>query len=803
MPATVTDALQNWRTFKIGGGGYLTGLDQADDGTLVVRTDTSFAYIWDDALDRWRNLVTKDTMPVSLQELGRTAGVYEICICATNSNHIAILFRDRLLVSSNKGLTFQDTNLPTTKTFDANNGILKFGTSKLVFDPVNPNVIYFASDEEGLWRTLDRGTNWALVPTVLLPMNSTNNGVYADIVSMTKTNPITVTYAGADLFANGQVVRAVDIVGPTNRNAVSFTVANVNTAAKTLQLSGVDGTGDATYGGSGKLFVYQFSLGMACILFDRSSALVSGRQSRLYCASNGRGVYKSEDGGDNFSVVAGGPINGATRGSITAAGTLYLTDTSWNNYWKLAGGSTWTLMKTAGNGTYRALLEDPNNSSRLIDMRAGTIVESLNGGTTWGVMAYHNVTYEGAPGDTLWQSQLGSVPNSFMSIGQIAFDTVIPNKLIVAMGFGFLEVANLTAGFGKVTFQTRNRGIEELVAFRVVQPPNGRTFACNQDVGVVEVLHPEAFDCLVKVKLLSNCMDLSYLQSDPRYMAASAYKQTLPFLSTDGGTNFVDISPHPVNNQIAGGQMAWGSPTNIVWIPGLAGQPVYSLDTGTTWNLITLPGEANDSSTWRRFFNSDWQNKSVLVADPLIANKFYLHLTTDGLLGAMFVSTTGGASWLRVYTGDLFPGMDFWYTKLRITPDRSNHLWLAGGRASGMAQLGGLKRSTTGGASWTTIPDISACTDISLGATAPGATYPTIQIIGFLNGVFGAYLSIDEAATWIRISQPFINNSLAEPVAIEAGKINYRASYISLQGHGHIYSDGAPEGYRALTLKAA
>jgi len=54
-------APNNWKELKIGAGGYLTGMDIAPDGTMVVRTDTYGAYRWNGT--QWQQLVTSTSMP--------------------------------------------------------------------------------------------------------------------------------------------------------------------------------------------------------------------------------------------------------------------------------------------------------------------------------------------------------------------------------------------------------------------------------------------------------------------------------------------------------------------------------------------------------------------------------------------------------------------------------------------------------------------------------------------------------------------------------------------------------------------
>ena len=50
----------DWQTL-VGAGGFVDGIDVAPDGTMVVRTDTYGAYIWNGT--EWQQLVTATSMP--------------------------------------------------------------------------------------------------------------------------------------------------------------------------------------------------------------------------------------------------------------------------------------------------------------------------------------------------------------------------------------------------------------------------------------------------------------------------------------------------------------------------------------------------------------------------------------------------------------------------------------------------------------------------------------------------------------------------------------------------------------------
>ena len=56
-------ASNNWQPIDIGAGGFLSGMDIAPDGVMVVRTDTYGAYIWNGS--EWQQLVTSTSMPAA------------------------------------------------------------------------------------------------------------------------------------------------------------------------------------------------------------------------------------------------------------------------------------------------------------------------------------------------------------------------------------------------------------------------------------------------------------------------------------------------------------------------------------------------------------------------------------------------------------------------------------------------------------------------------------------------------------------------------------------------------------------
>ncbi len=72
-----------------------------------------------------------------------------------------------------------------------------------------------------------------------------------NITAISKSSPATVTYSGADTYANGDPILITGVAGMTEVNNREFIVANVNAGANTFQLSGVDSTNYTTYTSGG------------------------------------------------------------------------------------------------------------------------------------------------------------------------------------------------------------------------------------------------------------------------------------------------------------------------------------------------------------------------------------------------------------------------------------------------------------------------------------------------------------------------------------------------------------------------
>jgi hypothetical protein len=164
-------AANAWQTLKIGGSGVLSGLDIVPDGTMVVRTDTYGAYIWNGS--QWQQLVTSTSMPASFVAAGGE-GVYEIQIAASNSSILYMMYLGDVFKSTDKGTTWSLTNF-TNVSQDPNDAYRIHG-QKMAIDPTNPNVVYVGTPQNGLFVTTDGGVTWQTVSGVPAALKDASGG---------------------------------------------------------------------------------------------------------------------------------------------------------------------------------------------------------------------------------------------------------------------------------------------------------------------------------------------------------------------------------------------------------------------------------------------------------------------------------------------------------------------------------------------------------------------------------------------------------------------------------------------------
>ena len=155
-----------WKPVAVGGGGFIITYDADPTGsTRLIKTDVYGAYIWNAAKDRWVQLVTTASMPVSSQVAETlNKGVYDVTVAPSDPNRIYMATNGKVYRSDNKGATFTETAFAPVS-WDANSDF-RFRGPFLTTSPTNPDLVLIGTPADGLWRSTNGGTTWSAVASV-------------------------------------------------------------------------------------------------------------------------------------------------------------------------------------------------------------------------------------------------------------------------------------------------------------------------------------------------------------------------------------------------------------------------------------------------------------------------------------------------------------------------------------------------------------------------------------------------------------------------------------------------------------
>ncbi|MEM7556444.1 MAG: sialidase family protein [Cyanobacteria bacterium P01_A01_bin.84] len=181
--------LFQWRNINIQGMGYVTGLIiSPKSGNVYIRTDVGGTYRFDRKYNRWLPLMDMfDTSfaagGVGVESIAVDSQKSERIYAAVNSRNFQLLseadknkskneYSGEVLVSEDWGNSWKPTGLGKKNIFVGPNKNYRFDTGeRLAIDPNKPDLIYFASRQDGLWKK-DGKKDWIKVGGGLPAANS-------------------------------------------------------------------------------------------------------------------------------------------------------------------------------------------------------------------------------------------------------------------------------------------------------------------------------------------------------------------------------------------------------------------------------------------------------------------------------------------------------------------------------------------------------------------------------------------------------------------------------------------------------
>ncbi|MVT08209.1 T9SS type A sorting domain-containing protein [Chitinophaga tropicalis] len=623
------------------------------------------------------------------------------------------------------------------------------GVESLAIDPINSNNVYmlvgtsyFNGGITAILRSSDKGNSFS-VTDVTSQFKTNGNGMGRQNGEKLQVDPNnnTILYCGT---------RANGLFKSTN-SGVSWsrlTSLNVTTTAN----------------GNGVSFV----------VLDKSS-VSGGATQRIFVgvSQTGTNFYRSNNGGSSFTAVSGAPTSLMPQRAVLASdGNLYITYADKEGPWNPSTGQVWKYNVSSGAWTnvtpsgitspFSGISVDPNNASRLM---LSTINVYNSQGGAWGDQFYYSTN-----GGSSWTNVVSrgftlnsnGVPwlNSSQSIhwaGCIEFDPFSTSKVWVTSGNGvFRNDAIETSG----TWNAMVKNLEETVPLDMVSIPGGPIMSAIGDYDGFKQTSPSAYGTQHAPTMGSN--------SGIAYAAASTSKLVRVgssiYYTTNQGSSWTQTNLPPANGSTA-------SNSGYVALSTSGGRILYSPANG---NNTTMYYSTNNGSSWTTVGGISFNTRPV--SDLVTDNRFYAYNQANGYL---YYSTNGTSFSQGAYTGGTYGSVH-----VRAVPGFTGHVWVA-------LYGGGLAYTTNGissGTAFTKLSNVSACSAVGFGATASGASYPTVYIWGTVNGVEGVYRSVNRGTSWTRINDNDHEWGGPGNGQFVIGDMNtYGRVYISTAGRGIAY----------------
>ncbi|WP_168713093.1 MULTISPECIES: Ig-like domain-containing protein [Sphingomonas] len=398
-----------WKPVNIGAGGWITSIDIAPDGTMVGRTDTYGAYLWNGTA--WTQIVTVASMPAGTFY---SAGVYELRVSASNSNIFYMEMGDGIYKSVDKGQNWVKTTFPVIT--DLPNQDNRMNGQKMAIDPTNPNIVYAGTQHDGLWVTRDGGSTWQKISAVPQGTNTGDTGLTGITI---QGSTVYVGTAGSGVYAstdNGTTWKAIG--GPTD----------IATAAITA-------SGDYYATGNSDQSLWKFSHGTWTKLISGSVHAVAidpFDQNHIVVTTPGGSIQDSRDGGATWSGWIWNSSLDATNdvkwldqsGNYMSSGAIVFDPKVPGQLWQSAGVGVWSTTLPDHSMTWSDSVAWHSHSMGIEQLVANEIIAGAGGDPVFASWdrAFFDVTnpdaypttYSGGDFSAGWSIDYASSTPSFM-----------------------------------------------------------------------------------------------------------------------------------------------------------------------------------------------------------------------------------------------------------------------------------------------------------------------------------------------------------------------------------------------------
>lgn len=720
-----------WSNVAIVGGGFVDGIifHPTAEGVRYCRTDMGGAYRWDIGAKRW--VAMQDDLSLADSNLQGVESiavdpqdaqtVYLACGTYTGNKNAAICY------SRDGGRTFTRVDVPFGMGGNENG---RGNGERMMVDPLNGNIIYMGTRLHGLWRSRDRGESWQRVDK------------FPDVGELDEEN---------------------DRRSRDNRGS-----------------------------------------GIIAVVYDTCEGVEGKGCKHIYVAVSLMGresLFASHDFGESWQAVKGQPTAlRPTHMVMSSDRMLYMTYADTPGPSRMTDGAVWKydLKKQkwsdispvdikkdekAGFG-YAAVSVDARNPRHLIvsthylggrrGYASDEMFRSTDGGRHWKAIFKTGYEY-----DCSKAPYVKIAPLHWMF--DIEINPFNHEHALFTTGFGGWETFNLSAveRGEKVIWSIMSEGIEETVPLELYAPAEGaRLISGIGDYGSFthHDLTKPAPEGSHANPHFANCNGVTgaWLRQELIVRVGYPFHNAAALgisYSEDGGNSWTQCNSVPVKDARNGHIAVSADGNSWIWTPDRS-NAYLTRDQGTSWipcqglppNMRIIADKVNP----KRFYGVDVVNE--ILYSSLDGGMTF---SADTLALTVKWSQRRGSERMRMNRGDSRGGQD----RIYAMPGREKDLWIAA--------YDGLYHSTSlEGFDFKAMDKVRTIYAFGYGKEAPGKEYPTLYLIGVVNGQYGFFRSDDKAKSWIRINDDAHQYGLVLHICGDMQE--YGRVYIGTHGRGII-----------------
>lgn len=587
----------DWKPATIKGNGFIDGIvySPAEPGLVYIHTDMGGAYRYDASRSRW---VPSTDFAKYTDPAGKSMGVETLAVDPTDPDRVYLglgtyMQNSAVLRSSDRGQTWQRTDVP----FQMNgNGSARNTGERMMVDPNAPNILFYGTRDDGLFKSTDRAATWTKVntfPTIGLDSGwGQDTGILFVVFDKSSSTPGNAT---KNIY--------VGVFDPT---------AGV---PRIYRSSDAGATWAALPGGQPT----------AANLFPQRAAL-SPDGTALYITYATSTSYPGPYGVGDGNVVKVTNPAGAAPG--------------------------WTDISPPVNYAFSAVTLDPTNANTLYVSELGNynpadrIWRSTNGGASWSVITPNSHRDD------------SSAPYAAASkvhwMGDLQIDPSNRDIAMFTTGYGLYRTVNLTAAEPNWTFF--NEGFEQSAVLELASPAGGPVSLFSA-IGDRDGFRHVDFSVSPAAGLFgqNNGMargtspDIDVAGNDPNYLVRTV--QTSPYVqvSRDNGVTWTWLSSAGITGGDNGHVAISGDGTRVIYEPGgNRNQLLLATRTGNTWSGWTAPSSGRPA------------DGSRILVDAVDGMTFYANAgrtvsrSSDGGANWTVMTTAApdGVNWIRAVPGN-------------------------------------------------------------------------------------------------------------------------------------------------------